>query len=212
MNKNTINPVNAALQLPLADAFEADLTDALVQAEDIQPIALAMLDLDGLHAVNTTYGKEAGDKILIETGRHLIQNLPPKARLYRYAGDAFAILFPQGQEKEEAFLLLEALRRSYSLTQPDGSPATITIGLSCSPEDSTQYTELVRKAEGAMFRGKISGRNKVCLAREEKMVTKTSHYTTEQLQRLTKLSKREGIGEAILLREALDGLLKRYDV
>lgn len=48
--------------------------------------------------------------------------------------------------------------------------------------------------------------------REEKMIPKTSHYTQEQLQRLGKLSKLEGIGEAILLREALDMLLKKYDV
>lgn len=43
------------------------------------------------------------------------------------------------------------------------------------------------------------------------MVPKTSHYTSEQLKRLTVLAKREGIGEAILLREALDMLLKKYE-
>lgn len=43
------------------------------------------------------------------------------------------------------------------------------------------------------------------------MITKTSHYTYEQLQRLSELSKKEGMGEAILLREALDDLLKKYD-
>ena len=42
------------------------------------------------------------------------------------------------------------------------------------------------------------------------MVPKTSHYTSDQLKRLSALSKREGIGEAILLREALDMLLKKY--
>ena len=45
-----------------------------------------------------------------------------------------------------------------------------------------------------------------------KMVPKTSHYTQDQLKRLNLLSKREGIGEAILLREAMDMLLKKYDV
>ena len=70
----------------------------------------------------------------------------------------------------------------------------------------------MRKAESALFRVKQNGRNKVLLAREEKMIPKTSHYTADQLQALTKLSKREGIGEAILLREALDMLLKKYDI
>lgn len=44
------------------------------------------------------------------------------------------------------------------------------------------------------------------------MIPKTSHYTNDQLKSLTKLSKREGVGEAILLREALDMLLKKYDI
>ena len=44
------------------------------------------------------------------------------------------------------------------------------------------------------------------------MVTKTSHYTEQQLKRLTKLSKKENLGEAVLLREALDMLLNKYDV
>ena len=54
--------------------------------------------------------------------------------------------------------------------------------------------------------------DKVAMAKEEKMVPKTSHYTQDQLQRLAKLAKREGVGEAILLREALDLLLKKYDI
>ena len=71
---------------------------------------------------------------------------------------------------------------------------------------------MIRKAESALFRAKANGSNKVALAREEKMIPKTSHYTNDQLKCLTKLSKREGVGEAILLREALDMLLKKYDI
>ena len=48
------------------------------------------------------------------------------------------------------------------------------------------------------------------MSREEKMVPKTSHFTQDQLQRLAKLSKREGVWEAILLQEGLDLLLKKY--
>ena len=45
----------------------------------------------------------------------------------------------------------------------------------------------------------------------EKMVTKTSHYTQHQLHKLSELAQEEGVGEAALLREALDDLLRKYD-
>ena len=95
---------------------------------------------------------------------------------------------------------------------PDGTAMTISIGIATAFENASRYQELVRMADSAMFRAKYNGRNKVALAKEEKMVPKTSHYTQDQLKRLNLLSKREGIGEAILLREAMDMLLKKYDV
>ena len=103
------------------------------------------------------------------------------------------------------------MRRSYRAFLPDGRAQTISVGIASAPDDGASYLDLVRKAEGAMVRAKTGDANRVCLAREEKMITKTSHYTAEQLKRLTKVSKRESVGEAVLLREALDALLKKYD-
>lgn len=203
------NPVNLALKLPTAKAFESDLNELLSASE---AVALAMIDMDNFMRVNTAFGHEQGDRVLIETGRYLAGGIPGGARLYRYGGDAFAILFTGGLEKEDVFLLMEKLRAEFNVILPDGDKMTITAGIASAPEDATQYGELVRKAEGAMTRGKRTGHNKVCLAREEKMVVKTTHYTSDQLHRLAKLSKREGANDAILLREALDALLKKYDV
>lgn len=63
-----------------------------------------------------------------------------------------------------------------------------------------------------MTRVKQNGRNIVCLAREEKLTPKTSHYTQVQLEKLSQISENEDVGEAALLREALDDLLKKYDM
>lgn len=202
------NKVDEVLRLPQAADLERDMADMLERGADF---VLAMTDLDSFLRVNEEFGMEEGDRVLIETGNYLRAGLPTSTRLYRCGGDQFAAVFPEGTEKEDAFLAMEKLRAGYAVTHPDRTRQTITIGIAASPEDGASFVELVRMAEGAMFRGKSAGYNRVCLAREEKMVTKTSHYTVEQLMRLTKISKREGIGEAVLLREALDTLLKKYD-
>jgi predicted DNA-binding protein len=67
-------------------------------------------------------------------------------------------------------------------------------------------------ADQALYRAKSTGRNTIRLAYEEKMAPKTSHFTLTQLERLSNLAKKEGVGEAVLLREALDDLLIKYEV
>lgn len=199
--------VDEALQLLKGRDFEKAL-GALLD-EDAE-VVVAMIDLDSFVTVNEKFGRDEGDRVLIDTGEYLKRFTREGVTLYRFGGDQFAMLYADGTEKEEAFLQMEEVRRNYPVTLPDGAKQTISIGIAAS-DDSALYFELVRLAEGAMFRAKTSGHDRVCFAREEKMVTKTSHYTQEQLKRLTRVAKREGIGEAIMLREALDMLLKKYD-
>ena len=203
--------VNDVLRFPLAEEFEADLT-ALFDADPGDGnTVLAMADLDHFLLYNEQFGRDAGDRLLIEIGQYLRDHLPETAKIYRVGGDEFGMVFHGELEKEEVFLLLESIRSRAEFMTPEGEPVSLSFGIAAAFDDAARYQELVRKAESAMFRAKFGGRNKIALAREEKMVPKTSHYTADQLKRLTKLSKREGIGEAILLREALDILLKKYE-
>ncbi|MBQ7656307.1 MAG: diguanylate cyclase [Clostridia bacterium] len=202
--------VNETLRFPLGDAFEKDVTDFMEAHPDGDAeLVIAVIDMDNFLHINENFGYEGGDQVLIDMGRQLAADLPENAAIYRIAGDEFGILFT-GMEKEEVFLFMEQKRKSFSVKAPDGEEMTISVGIAAAFDDASRYQELMRKADSAMYRAKYAGRNKVALAREEKMVPKTSHYTSDQLKRLSALSKREGIGEAILLREALDMLLKKY--
>lgn len=202
------NRVNEVLALPMNDQLERDMNALLENEEDF---TLVMLDVDQFDPVNKQFGHDVGDDILIKTGEYFRKNTPEGATLYRYGGDQFSFLIRGGVEKEDVLLMMDELRKGYDVKTPDGESKTISIGIAASAEDGVNVMELVRKAEDAMFRGKLLGRNRVSLAKEEKMVTKTTHYTEHQLKRLTKIAKRDGVGEAILLREALDMLLKKYD-
>ena len=209
-----ISSVNDTLQFPGGDQFEKDLTEILASDPEAagETVVIALTDCDEFDHINKDFGREEGDRILIAAGTYLKESLPAEAKIYRIGGDEFGIIFRGAMEREEIFLLLNEVRSNYNVTTPDGVRQSMTIGMATAFMDASRCAELIRKADSALYRAKISGRNKVAMAKEEKMVPKTSHYTQDQLQRLAKLAKKEGIGEAILLREALDMLLKKYDV
>lgn len=214
MAEKKTNKVNEVLKLPYGEAFETALTE-LMEAEGADsgmPIILALVDTDNFDHINKEFGREVGDEILIAIGNHLKEYAGSDVFAFRVGGDEFGIIYHDGSEKEEVFLKMEELRKTVPVKTPDGTPVTVTVGIAAAFEDASREPELVRMAESAMFRAKYRGRNKVALAKEEKMVPKTSHFTSDQLKRLTALSKREGIGEAVLLREAVDMLLKKYDI
>lgn len=200
------------------DAFCEALEGALASNEpEWTPVSLIILDVDKLGEINEGYGRALGDQMLVRLARHLQACAGKDGHCFRDAADRFCVLLA-GLEKERAFLMAEAARSTLAgiddfrmsgglgLAMP-----SFSAGVTCSPDDGTRLGELMRKAQGALYRAKLAGGDRVCLAKEDKMVTKTSHYTTEQLQMLSRLSKREGLGEAVLLREALDDLIKKYD-
>jgi diguanylate cyclase (GGDEF)-like protein len=214
VGRNKPNPVNEALKFPVGNQFDDDLTEILEgdSEEKGETVVIALVDFDEFKSINDEFGSEVGDRVLIDTGKYLKENLPKDAMLYRIGGDEFGVIFKGLTEREDIFLLLNDLKNNFSVKVPDGRKTTLTIGMATAFVDASRCAELIRKADGALYRAKVGGRNKVAMAREEKMIPKTSHYTQDQLQRLSKLATREGIGEAFLLREALDMLLKKYDV
>ena len=184
---------------------------------DTGAVSIGVLDIDLFGRINGEYGRSAGDAVLQCLAEALNTYFQDSAQVFRFGGDAFAVFWPD-LEKEQALLVFEAFRKEFSgrhvITVDAVSlelPLTLSAGLAAYPDDGAEAVDLVNKANEALYRAKVTGRDKVCLAREEKMVTKTSHYTQGQLLGLRRLSEREGFGEAVLLREALNDLLRKYN-
>jgi len=198
-------------QLPVRPEFEALLQNALTAAhKQGQPVSVAVLDLDFFGRLNDKAGTEAGDRALNRLAARIAAHFQGRFQACRFGGDAFAVLL-EGEEKEQAFLQVEQLRGSMADGAGEEAGITMSAGVASYPDDGAKAQEVLNKACEALYRAKVSGRDKVCLSREEKMVTKTSHYTQGQLLGLRRLAEREGIGEAVLLREALNDLLRKHN-
>jgi diguanylate cyclase (GGDEF)-like protein len=182
--------------------------------EDGEPLSLFLLDVDDFLTVNRAHGREAGDRVLSGVVGALRDALPQAAVLTRYGGDELGGALP-GTRLDDAFTLLEEARRRIVALSVEGLPelrVTCSAGLAGFPAHGEDEAELVRAADEALFLAKSTGRNKVALPlADSRMVTKTSHYTATQLERLARLAKVLGRNEASVLREALDDALKKYN-
>ena len=180
-------------------------------------LSLAFVDIDRFLELNEAHGRAAGDAVLKEVANAIREKLPADTLACRYGGDEFLLLFPD-TEREQAFLMMENLRLALAgKTVPRERDdiiqgISISTGVSCAPVDGSLKSELMRKADQALYRAKAAGRGRVKLATDERMQPKTSHYTQTQLERLTKLAAERQAGEAELLREALDDLIAKYGV
>ena len=209
---------DALTGLPGYNSFLSDIAVQIQRAQASEGnLSIALVDIDHFGAVNEAHGSEAGDEIISLLSKALVSVADAQNTVYRYGGDAFMILFST-TEKEQAFLKTEEARKAFEGNHEIRSgdhTITLELAVSCGvasyPDDATSESVLIRKCHEALYRAKVSGRNKVCIAREEKMVTKTVHYTQGQLEGLTRLARREGINEASLLREGLDDLLHKHN-
>jgi diguanylate cyclase (GGDEF)-like protein len=198
------------------EQFSNVLTQAKASHKEI-PLSLALIDVDKFKTINDQYGHITGDNVLVTVAEVVQAHTGKEAVAGRYGGDEFLIVFP-GEEREQAFLKLEHIRQEMSqheLAIPDGNVikgVSISAGVGSFPVDGRTENELLRKADHALYRAKIGGRNQVRLAYEERMVPKTTHYTQTQLERLSKLAEDRGVNEADLLREAMDDFLTKYGV
>lgn len=211
-----VHIVDALTHLPGYSAFLNDFATE-VAADQLSPVSLILFDIDGFGRVNHARGRGGGDATIAALGAYLEKQTPQGARVYRYGGDAFMLMLPS-TEKEQAFLVAESLRGEIATGTVVGvderavqSKITVSCGVAAYPDDGNQVAGLLRKVCEALYRAKVTGRNKAALAREEKMVTKTVHYTQGQLEGLSRLAQREELNEATLLREALDDLLRKHN-
>src|SRR5690625_5541977 len=85
----------------------------------------------------------------------------------RYGGEEFVILLQQTNE-EEAYEKAEAFRRKIDTTNsPSGEPITISLGITSYHADDRVASEIIHRADEALYEAKQTGRNKTVMYNSE---------------------------------------------
>jgi two-component system cell cycle response regulator len=135
-----------------------------------EPLAFAMIDLDGFKAINDLYGHVLGDKVLRAVGNAISRSIRVSDVAARYGGDEFAVILPQ-TPPEGAMRVCERLLRAISEAgfQDDSGKVcrvTASLGLAYYPADDVETPEdLVHSADGALYGAKRSGKNRYSAVR-----------------------------------------------
>jgi len=128
-------------------------------------LALCMCDLDHFKAVNDNYGHRTGDLVLARFGRLIAEEVRAQDTAGRYGGEEFCIIFPYSSALA-ANISLERIRIRWEKTifeAEDGRKFVVTasFGLAQLDPPDMNPTDLLEKADQALYQAKESGRNRV---------------------------------------------------
>jgi diguanylate cyclase (GGDEF)-like protein/PAS domain S-box-containing protein len=152
----------------LEDALNRELHRA---ERNGKPVSVVMIDIDGFKHFNNKYGHDAGDFVLSALARAIMKNIRPSDIACRYGGEELAVVLPEAN-LENARKCAEQMRiaiRDTNLTHLGQSlPApTASFGVAVYPAHGTKPADLLKTADQALYRAKLEGRDRVCLADEE---------------------------------------------
>ncbi len=126
------------------------------------PVGAVLLDIDHFKKINDNLGHITGDRVLQALGELLLQRVPENALAVRFGGEEFALLVPRCNIND-AEQCAEGLRKEIEDLKPAGVPITVSVGLATNQQNpDLSLTQLLNRADKALYEAKAQGRNKVC--------------------------------------------------
>jgi diguanylate cyclase (GGDEF)-like protein len=131
-------------------------------ARSLQPLSVAMLDLDHFKQVNDTYGHGRGDDVLAALGVVLRDTLRQSDFAGRFGGEEFIVLLPD-TSVEDALVALEKVRLAVTRITLPGVDRVISasFGLAAVPDHAGDADGVLRAADRALYSAKEQGRNRI---------------------------------------------------
>lgn len=149
--------------------FEEAAERAIVNAQrQHQPLAMVLADIDNFKIINDRYGHATGDCAL----RHFAQRLARLVRrgdlIGRVGGEEFALLLMNTRDAD-ALEVVERVRRDIAAMPVEGAGPlmmTASFGVTALRPGDTSLAQLLMRADRALYRSKLDGRDRVTHADE----------------------------------------------
>lgn len=137
------------------------IKDYLMETNSNEASALMIIDIDNFKEINDSKGHLFGDAILSDIARRMKNSFPYTDIIGRIGGDEFVIFFKNIQDvndvKKNAQIMIHEMQLLEE-SHKDGLHISCSIGISISPRDGMEFTELFQKADRALYQAKNEGK------------------------------------------------------
>jgi diguanylate cyclase len=149
-------------------AFDRQVAGIYDTPKQVMFSALILADIDRFKEINDRYGHPVGDKIIQIIAGILRSCGPEQMFVARTGGEEFAMIV-EGGTADSTIAFADRLRVTVaetpfinSHTRVSYGPITISLGI-CMASDAESPEDLYAKADRALYRSKVNGRNRVTM-------------------------------------------------
>lgn len=121
---------------------------------------MVIIDIDDFKHINDTYGHIFGDQVIRRVAEIMQALVGQRGVIGRFGGDEYVILLEKVETREQLKTLLKTIAKEFALAFDPKIHVTASIGVSEYPVDGTEYEELMRKADKALYLAKEKGKNR----------------------------------------------------
>jgi diguanylate cyclase (GGDEF)-like protein len=157
------------------------------------PCSLLMIDLDHLKQINDSFGHPVGDAAIRQVAAVLRTMLRSGDTAARYGGEEFAVILPETALLEAALIGDRLCSRIANTNIPGLGKITVSVGVASYPRQAKDASELIDKADRALYAAKIGGRNQIRICDEAKLILNRNSKTEERLKMIDKNYARERV-------------------
>jgi len=149
--------------LPNREKFKEDFNEAIGTNPTGSLLSVAYLDIDNFKLVNDSMGHDAGDELLLFISDSIGQVVENKAKLYRFGGDEFVLMFNKVYSFEDIEELMgsviNVIRKPWIYNNQE-FVVSASAGIAAFPDHGSNFETIMRNSDTALAYAKESGKNK----------------------------------------------------
>ena len=184
---------------------KASVNEKLTEVCKLEKGSLMIVDLDSFKLVNDIYGHDMGDKMLNSFGNLLRKNTRSEDVIGRIGGDEFIVFCKHTVDEGDIQRIVarineQVMSEARNLMGPDMNiPLGASFGIVFVPKQGTDYSELFRKADKALYYVKQNGKHTYSIYMDDDQDELVTASPAESLQRINKILEERNVRNCALM-------------